>query len=286
MTIKYRNIIKILSKVAILSFIIVILLNLWDFFTSEKEKNVEVNNNNSTVFVNSKIESIANVWVAISTNIWIKYSERQTISYDNIYKNIYSAKEILENRAEVKNDLIGSNMFFTREYFNFIKTDFNILLKNSSNKKTTLDNIINQLEFRFKTSLTNLSTLTKQEHIIYVEYLKTLGEISTTKKNMEKSYYELDTIVLNKNMNSYYDLKRKEAILKTHLVLINWFKKEYNSINAYNKILLDTLINNKDIISKDSYLVIPDSWDVLLEQFNLVISEEKYKATIKKEEDK
>ena len=285
MTIKYRNIIKILSKVAILSFIIVILLNLWDFFTSEKEKNVEVNNNNSTVFVNSKIESIANVWVAISTNIWIKYSERQTISYDNIYKNIYSAKEILENRAEVKNDLIGSNMFFTREYFNFIKTDFNILLKNSSNKKTTLDNIINQLEFRFKTSLTNLSILTKQEHIIYVEYQKTLEEISKAKQNMEKSYYDLDTVVLNKNMNSYYDLKRKEAILKTHLVIINWFKKEYNSINDYNTVLLDTLINNKDIISKDSYLVIPDSWDVLLEQFNLVINEEQYKANIKKEED-
>ena len=87
-------------------------------------------------------------------------------------------------------------------------------------------------------------------------------------------------------MNNYYDLKRKEAILKTHLVLINWFQKEYNSINSYNKVLLDTLINNKDIISKDSYLVIPDSWDTLLEQFNLVINEEEYKATIKKEEDK
>ena len=286
MTIKYRNIIKILSKVAILSFIIAIALNLWSFFIDGKEENVIVNNNDNTIFINSKIDPIANVWVAISTNIWIKYTERQTISYDNIYKNIYSAQDILENRSEVKSELIGKNMLFIREYFNFIKTDFNNLLKNSTDKKTTLNNIINQLEFRFRTSLTNLNILAKQEDIIILEYQKTLEEINITKQDMEKSYYDLNTIVLNKNMNNYYDLKRKEAILKTHLVFINWFQREYNSINAYNKTLLDTLINNKDIISKDSYLVIPDSWDVLLEQFNLVISEEQYKANIKKEEDK
>ena len=286
MTIKYRNIIKILSKVAILSFIIAIALNLWSFFIDGKEENVIVNNNDNTIFINSKIDPIANVWVAISTNIWIKYTERQTISYDNIYKNIYSAQDILENRSEVKSELIGKNMLFIREYFNFIKTDFNNLLKNSTDKKTALNNIINQLEFRFRTSLTNLNILAKQEDIIILEYQKTLEEINITKQDMEKSYYDLNTIVLNKNMNNYYDLKRKEAILKTHLVFINWFQREYNSINAYNKTLLDTLINNKDIISKDSYLVIPDSWDVLLEQFNLVISEEQYKANIKKEEDK
>jgi hypothetical protein len=46
-------------------------------------------------------------------------------------------------------------------------------------------------------------------------------------------------------------------------------------------LLLDTLINNKDIISKKSYLVIPDSWNKLLRKFNLIYSESEHKDKIK-----
>jgi hypothetical protein len=82
-------------------------------------------------------------------------------------------------------------------------------------------------------------------------------------------------------MNNYYDLKYKQIILKTNIIFINEFLKRYSYLNNYNKLLLDTLINNKDIISKNSYLVIPDSWNRLLRKFNLIYSESEYKNKIK-----
>jgi len=42
--------------------------------------------------------------------------------------------------------------------------------------------------------------------------------------------------------------------------------------------LLDTLINNKDILSKNSFIVLPDSWDQLLKDMNIIFDESTYKA--------
>jgi hypothetical protein len=43
---------------------------------------------------------------------------------------------------------------------------------------------------------------------------------------------------------------------------------------------LDTLINNKDILVKDSFVVIPDSWDELLQKMNIIFDEQTYKASL------
>jgi hypothetical protein len=41
--------------------------------------------------------------------------------------------------------------------------------------------------------------------------------------------------------------------------------------------LLDTLINNKEALIKDAFVVIPDSWADLLRSFDLIYSEEEFK---------
>jgi hypothetical protein len=40
---------------------------------------------------------------------------------------------------------------------------------------------------------------------------------------------------------------------------------------------LDTLINNKDALIKDAYVVIPDSWTQLLKKFDLIYDEKTLK---------
>jgi hypothetical protein len=60
-------------------------------------------------------------------------------------------------------------------------------------------------------------------------------------------------------------------------VYINHFLWEYSYLNQYNKLLIDTLINNKEWIIKDSYVVIPDSGWALLKKFNLIYTEEEFK---------
>ena len=61
-------------------------------------------------------------------------------------------------------------------------------------------------------------------------------------------------------------------------IFVNKFLNQYTFLNEYNKVLLDTLINNKDILSKNSFIVLPDSWDQLLKDMNIIFDESTYKA--------
>jgi hypothetical protein len=60
-------------------------------------------------------------------------------------------------------------------------------------------------------------------------------------------------------MDEFVIEKNKETLYKSYLVYINDLLKRYSLLNKYNKVLIKNLKLNKDIISKDSYIVIPDS---------------------------
>lgn len=281
MSLKTKNIIRVLVKISILSLIIYTLIHYGaGFFNKQKETNLkeEQKTENIENFKNVKITPIANVWVAISTNIWIKHTSKQNIDYSNIYKEVFSIDDILKDTKTVKEEIIWKNMLFLKEYFNFIKLDFNNILTNASDKKSSLENIINQLELRFTQSITNSNYLKEQNTIIEKEYNSVLQDIENIKQDMFNNYNSTNTENIYNDINSYYSLKSKETKLKLYLVFINNFLSNYNSINNYNKLLLDTLINNKDIITKWSYVVIPDSWDDLIWNFGLIISESDYKT--------
>jgi hypothetical protein len=75
-----------------------------------------------------------------------------------------------------------------------------------------------------------------------------------------------------KAKNEYY-------FAKTYVVYINQFLWEYQRLNAYNKNLLDVLINNKEAILKDAYLIIPDNgWLEALKSLDLIFEEADFKA--------
>ncbi|MBT3726873.1 hypothetical protein HOG21_04145 [bacterium] len=61
------------------------------------------------------------------------------------------------------------------------------------------------------------------------------------------------------NIEKYLELKKEYYYSKTYIIYINHFLERYNFLNNYNKRLLDTLINNKDALIKNTYIVLPDS---------------------------
>ena len=65
---------------------------------------------------------------------------------------------------------------------------------------------------------------------------------------------------------------------RAYIVFINKFLNWYTVLNNYNKLLLDTLINNKEILVKNSQVVIPDSWSWLLKDLNLIYDEADWKS--------
>lgn len=287
MSLKTKNIIKIIIKVSILSSIILAVVYfssglLWGQETVKSSNTKKTISSNIDNFTSTKIKPIANVWVAISTNLWIKYTKNQTISTSNIYKEIFSVEEILIWSKEVKEEIVWKNINYLKEYLNFVRTDFNTLLKNSTDKKRTVENIINQLEIRYTRAVTNSNFLIEQNNIINGEYLSVVNSIETVKQNIASNYGTVNIEWIYENMENYYTLKQQEAKLKIYLVLINNFLLSYEGVNNFTALLLDTLINNKDAISKNTYVVIPDSWDALIDDFGLIISEAEYKANTNK----
>jgi vancomycin resistance protein YoaR len=196
---------------------------------------------------------------------------------------VFKVEDFYNNSEIIEKELIEKNMIFTKEYYNVLKINFNEVIKKSENRKKTLNNIIKQLQIRHKNANTNIINLNKQRELLIGEYERIILKTQNLKRNLEKDFSKSNTKKVLEHTNDYYKLKYKEVNLKTNIVFLREFLKRYNFLNKRNKLLLDTLINNKDIISKNSYIVIPSSGSNLLKDFNILFTEEEHKQRIKKQ---
>lgn len=105
----------------------------------------------------------------------------------------------------------------------------------------------------------------------------TNNNIEELKKKIDIDFSSNNSAGTLENINKYLELKKEFYYSRTYIVYINHFINEYNILNNYNKILLDTLINNKEALIKDAFVVIPDSGAELLKSFNLLYSEDELK---------
>jgi replicative DNA helicase len=69
----------------------------------------------------------------------------------------------------------------------------------------------------------------------------------------------MDTTATLTNIDDYLKAIEESNYSRTYIVFVNKFINSYNTLNNYNKILLDTLINNKEILIKNTQVVLPDS---------------------------
>ncbi len=282
MSLKIKKIIGISLKIATFSLLILMIINFWINFTKadeNKKNNISLNSaNNFTTYKNSQINPIANVAIAISTNIWIKlFENNKKIKLNNIYDNIFSADEVIRNSQIIKENILWKNMLFIKEYYNFIKTDFNKTLKYSNNKKAILESILTQLKLRLNNANKNATYLLNQKKILVSSYDKIENNVNTIKWQIRYNYKNNNLKQLYQNMDDYYKEKYKLIILNTYILYINDFIKKYYILNEYNKILINVLELNKDAIIKNSYVVIPNNWKELLQKYELLITETEYK---------
>lgn len=290
MALKTKNIIFTIIKVAILTLIIFWLIYfVWSLFKSdENNDNTKTENKtkNEQNFENISLENISSVWVAISTNVWMKFQKQNnTDSINSDYIWNFSIDEIMASNSSGMEQILDKNLSFLQEYRSFVKMDYNLAMKNSPDKASTLNNLIKQLEFRFRTSISNVKNLQEQQSALKIEYNSNKKELENIKIKMEKDYNDVALQELREDLQVYYSLKSRETVLTTYLVFIWNMIKNYTAINSYNKIVLDTLINNKDVISKSSYVVIPNSWTKVLDDLWLIVTEDEYKADTKNKQE-
>ncbi len=278
------NSIKILIKISILTTCFIVIINFLLISFLKLPSNINITQeDNKYIFNSADSNNLWNVALAITTNIWIWYKKRIDTPIES-YKDIKELSEFLWNPETILDNLIQTNMLTIKDYVNFAKTDIKDLLDNSSNRKDSIESIISWFEFRYKTASKNRNILNNYRNLLIQEMndITLKIEILKTKMNNDaKKYLSKESI---ENINSYTIYKKEYNYNKVKVVYINHFLRQYDFLNKYTKIILDTLINNKEAIINKWRIVLPDSWDSLIKKFDLIYSEEEWKNELKKQE--
>lgn len=279
-----KTMIKNIFKITFLSLFIIWVFNIW-LIVIEAWNNA---NNNSTKNENNfkKLESsdIAKTWVAITINLSTRYGDKGNIT-DTIFKKIYTAKEVLENLDLAKDELIAKDMLATKEYFSILKTDFKQTLKTTTNKESTLNEIISQLKIRYNLWVKQIKNITTQKDVLVKEMEKIENDIKKIKEKINLDFKATKTDEIKKDIDIYLKLKNNYYKLRTFVIFENKFLSYYSILNNYNKQFLESFSLNRDIILKGSYLVIPNSWSNLLKDYWLLYSQSEYEEIQNKKKD-
>ncbi len=272
-----NSVFQVIIKIIMLTWIFFVLINYFWYFLNASGTPNKSTNSNKEKFTSKDIEIIGNVWVAIATNIWTRYKQT-TETPVNAYKDVIEVWYILWNQNIAKDALITANMIFLNEYFNVLKTDIKALLSASNDREFALNSFIAQLEYRYKIGTENLNKLNSQKTELLKAYEISNNEIESLKSKIWSDFWNFDNTQTIKNIDNYLEIKQENTNALTYIVFINKFINYYWTLNNYNKKVLDTLINNKEILIKNTQVVIPDTGWELLKQLKLLYTEEEWKS--------
>ena len=278
-----KKIFKNIFKVSIISIIIVIVYKIWIIFinANDNSKNVEKTNKSNFKVISSS--DISKSWVAISTNIWIKYNQKKVIT-QAIYQEYFTIEELKKEKSNVENAIIARHMIETKEYYSLLKTDFKTMLQNSNDRKKTLEWIYWQLRIRYNNAVESIKTLEAQKKVLVEEFDKINNLIEATKTKISEDFRKTDTKAVNQDIDQILKLRQDYYYLRTYIVFINNFLAYYNVLNNYNLNLINVFSSNKDAIEKGSYVVLPASGNEIMKEYWLFYTEDDYKNKLKADE--
>lgn len=272
-----KSIPDIIFKVIMLTWVFFVIINYFWYLLNADNESTNSQNRNIETFKSNDIEEIGSIWVAISTNIWTRYKEMKDTPV-KVFKDVIDIWYVLWNQNIAKDKIITVNMVALNEYFNVLKTDIRWLIWTSNDRELTLNAFIAQLEYRYKNWNENQKNLILQRTELLKAYDNSNSEIERLKTKISWDFWNFDNTETIKNIDEYLKVRQENLNARTYIVFINKFINSYQILNEYNKKVLDTLINNKEIIIKNSQLVIPNTWTELLKELKLMYSEDEWKS--------
>ncbi|MDD5376862.1 MAG: hypothetical protein PHH16_01970 [Candidatus Gracilibacteria bacterium] len=266
------------KKVLLLGIVLSFLVNLvFTYISSLSGGNSTYAAGNDGKFRRASIPYLGNTGIAIAMNIGLHEKEKQDTPV-NLYGEVMPVGEMLADVGVGQKKLISSNMVASSEYLNILKTDVNKLLDSANDREAMLESFLDQLKYRYTSTNSYLSTLSGQVKELQGTVATSNQSIETIKTAMTAAYKNLDYDKTEELLTRYLAEKQKNTYATTYLVFLGKFISTYQTMNAYNKVLLDTLINNKEALVKNVTVVLPDSGTTLMKQLNLVKTEAEWKA--------
>lgn len=273
----HRNIIQLLIKITSISLWLIIIINLFTyFFISEK---YIASSDNSANFKNSDVPVLSNIWVAISTNVWIWFQQKTSLQ---IFSQSLTLEQIITWPDVAKKDLINKNMILINEYLNVLKTDIPSLLEWDINKEKTIDILARELISRYNNANLSMKNLILQKQVLADSMDEINKKVDDLKIKISLDFNKFDWISTWENIDNYLLLRKNYYFANVYSVFINKFINQYSFLNNYNKELINVLKNNKKAIINDSFIVLPTNWDWLLRKLNLIYDEAEYNANLEK----
>jgi DNA repair exonuclease SbcCD ATPase subunit len=166
---------------------------------------------------------------------------------------------ILSNKKIARDTIITNNMININEYINILKTDINTLLNKSIDREAMIESFLDQIKYRYTDTLSQINILTKQKSELQKALDTSNTNIEKLKQDLTKAYQTLNYDKTQESLDAYLIEKEKNIFANTYLVFVNKFILSYTTLNNFNKIFLDTIINNKDALIKNVTVVLPDS---------------------------
>ncbi len=267
----HKQTIKTFGRITTLTLIILVCFRVVTAFFWE----VDISEENKYNFKSANSSELGNVWVAVSTNVGIRFQERQRqLAWNNAWITLWELSwDALADREEV----LSVNILALREYNNLMKTDVKQLLADSGNRKKALDGYISQLETRYKNGVENGRALEMQQAKLEADMASALEQVKIHKAEMSAGLKAHDTDAIMVAMDNYLIETNNYNIAQSNLMFVKYFVTKYLEFSFKNKNLLDTLINNKQALANGSFIVIPDSWADLLKDLNLIYDESQLK---------
>lgn len=280
-----NKILKNIFKIWIIALLILVILKLSTSFLNAWNNSTQNQTTNKTTYRTINSSDISKTWVAITTNIWIKYSQTTKIS-PTIYQEYFSVEEIKSNKQKAKETLINQHMMILKEYLSLLKTDFKSTILNANDRAKALEWVYNQLQIRYNNTVNAISNLSKQREILVAEVDSLATQIEAVKARISINYKNVNTEELNEDLEKYLQLKNDYTYVRMYVIFINNFLNTYDSLNKYTLDFITSLRLNRDAIIKWSYVVLPSSWKEFLKDYGLLYTESEYEAKIKAEENK
>lgn len=271
---------RFIGKVFILSCTLgIIFFGISYYFVNGFEKK-QIQNPNISNLQQFKWVNNANLWnisVAITTNLWTNHKLINELPA-TIYQDVMTLQEAMFDRKKARDNIIGKNMLLVQEYRNVLQTSIKNLIGNALNKKDVLEAYISQLEHRFVNTNNQIKKLLEQKSIFEQQLQQSNQKVASLKQKISIDFNNYDEDASLENIDEYLEEKQKYYFARTYIIYINQFLREYQYLNNYNKSLLDVLINNKEAIIKDAYVIIPNNgWVEALKALDLLFDEADFK---------
>lgn len=231
---------------------------------------------NDLTFKRKGVPYLGDTGVAISLNIGLKTKEKLETPV-RLYEEVMPIAAALSDRSAGQKRVIASNMVAASEYLNILKTDVNKLLDQSSDRSAMLESFTDQLKYRYKATQGHLSSLAAQRGELATALSESTAKTESAKAGLTAAYKNLDYDKTEELLAAYLDAKDRETAAKTYLVFVDKFIATFTALNEYNKVLLDTVINNREALVKDATIVLPDSGTELMKKLQLIKTEAEFK---------